>query len=599
MPALDGLSTHVRQACGAGPIGTGPELDMSVSRRTIATGAAALLLTSTAASAAEPPMTEGEDWIRLRAGSLVRAGDTVEAARIKLMRLHAKADVDGGGVSKSDHALQEKLWASDRRARHMLDWLRWDLDGDATVTRRELDAYFGQKARQPLRTHGVELPPTDAQVETVLKTLVAKALKADADGNGEITYAEAMAAAKAERGKQSHRRRSESPPLSLDADGDGVLTKAEFAAAVDRVLAQMDTSGDGLFSAQEMRAHAKLASKLRRAAHAARRARREAARFRTDAEGCGLPRAPDGATIVLMGAGKGKALSTVGLGGDDAVVSVADAWIATGKEPLYVVVAAREAMIWRFSGSVDRIAALVASSNTPDAGAAPRIGVLGVARDRVHVVPRSDCLGAFSEPGSSRAKRLEGALSQFLGRPVDVTVGRYAVSSVSLPNGFFDTQSAYANVVDAPTDGESAPVWQEVKRAYPGGLVRLDARAVVSRAPAAAYGVLPQQAGIAQLLDEGALTVIGRSQVISLGKTHVLPGRGDQIVVPNGLRPKVWQRPDKFRIKSKIRFPAGLSGTHRVRFVLGRDVPRPEGDPGHSCVTDEATGKPLYRMPGC
>ncbi|MGI9383627.1 MAG: EF-hand domain-containing protein [Methyloligellaceae bacterium] len=572
---------------------------MSFSRGMIVAGMAMLLLLGGAVSAAEQPAAKGDDWIKLRTSSVVRAGDTVEAARTKLLRLFAKGDIDGGGVSSADHKLLEQLWASGRRAGRMVEWLRWDLDGDATVTRQELNAYYGQKARQPLRSHGVELPPTDEQTKSILKSLVTKALKADANGDGEITFAEALAAAKVELQERRHRRRSEAPPLSLDPNGDGVLTEAEFGAAADRILGRMDADGDGVFSAQEIKAHAKAAFKLRRAEYAARRARREAVKFREKAEGCGLPRAPDGATIVLMGAGKGKALSTVGLGGDDAVVSVADAWIAAGSEPLYVVIAAQQAMVWRFSGAVDRIAALVASSNRADAGDAPRIGVLGVARDRVHIVPRSDCLGTFNKPGSSKAMRLAAALTHFLGRPVDVTVGRYAVSSVSLPNGFFDSQAAYADVVEAPTGGASAPVWQEMKRAYPGGLVRLDAKVVVSRAAAAAYGVLPQQAGIAQLLDEGALAVIGRSRVISLGKTQFVPGGGDQFVVPQGLQPKVWHRPDKFRIKSKIRFPAGLSGAHRVRFVLGRDVPKPDGDPGQSCVIDEATGKPLYATPGC
>lgn len=41
------------------------------------------------------------------------------------------------------------------------------------------------------------------------------------------------------------------------------------------------------------------------------------------------------------------------------------------------------------------------------------------------------------------------------------------------------------------------------------------------------------------------------------------------------------------------RFPAGLHGAHLVRFVLATGVPMPDGDPGHSCVFSEETGRPM------
>ena len=45
----------------------------------------------------------------------------------------------------------------------------------------------------------------------------------------------------------------------------------------------------------------------------------------------------------------------------------------------------------------------------------------------------------------------------------------------------------------------------------------------------------------------------------------------------------------EFVIHEQIRFPAGLAG-HAVKFLLLRDVPMPEGDPGDAMLISEETG---------
>jgi hypothetical protein len=55
----------------------------------------------------------------------------------------------------------------------------------------------------------------------------------------------------------------------------------------------------------------------------------------------------------------------------------------------------------------------------------------------------------------------------------------------------------------------------------------------------------------------------------------------------------------EFLIHRQIRFPAELSGAHGVKFLLLRGVPKPEGDPGHSCVIDEATRVGTTNNPMC
>src|SRR5664279_1734894 len=97
-------------------------------------------------------------------------------------------------------------------------------------------------------------------------------------------------------------------------------------------------------------------------------------------------------------------------------------------------------------------------------------------------------------------------------------------------------------------------------RIHPGGLVEIDPRTVVASQPVERYDMMPEEAGLTQLEQDGA---ISRN---SLGE---------------------------FLVHKKIRFPAGLHGGHLVRFRIQKGALMPEGDPGHSCVIVEETGMML------
>jgi len=94
----------------------------------------------------------------------------------------------------------------------------------------------------------------------------------------------------------------------------------------------------------------------------------------------------------------------------------------------------------------------------------------------------------------------------------------------------------------------------------PRGLIEVEAKSVVASARAEPYEVVPQEAGLIQLMKSGALTQNQRGE---------------------------------FLIHRKIRFPAALSGRHAAKFLLMRGVPTPDGDPGNSAVISEETGEPI------
>jgi hypothetical protein len=93
----------------------------------------------------------------------------------------------------------------------------------------------------------------------------------------------------------------------------------------------------------------------------------------------------------------------------------------------------------------------------------------------------------------------------------------------------------------------------------------------------------------AQLLDEGALEVAGHARVITIGPGPTERGTASDWARKQGARTVA----SEFRIVRKMRFPAGLSGAHSVRFILARGVPMPDGSPGHSTVISEETGQPV------
>ena len=103
----------------------------------------------------------------------------------------------------------------------------------------------------------------------------------------------------------------------------------------------------------------------------------------------------------------------------------------------------------------------------------------------------------------------------------------------------------------------------DLEQFSPGGVIPIDAAAVVSSVAAVRYEVLPGAAGLMQLQNAGA---ISRNQ------------RGE------------------FLIHRKIRFPAGLSG-HSVTFLLLRGVPLPDGRPDGATVVAEETGEPMRFPP--
>jgi hypothetical protein len=207
------------------------------------------------------------------------------------------------------------------------------------------------------------------------------------------------------------------------------------------------------------------------------------------------------------------------------------------------------------------------SNETPFAGAT------GIPAERVSFVTKSRCLSYFLETPPDRAAIAVGVVRRQTGKDPTIVASYYRVSELVIPAGEIQAtgpanhpmlivkKSAGTLKIEGSANVAGASdLISELARFYPGGVVEIDPANVVASWPAERYEVLPSQAGLLQLVQNGALTR---------------------------------NRSGEFLIHQKIRFPAGLSGAQQVKFLLLRGVPKPEGDPGHSEVISEETGEPI------
>lgn len=527
----------------------------------------------------------GQDWLRIRLGQNLRPDVTWDVVWPALLNIYRSSNPDARGVSQKGIDQLRLIAAAQRRGQIYAMVHAQDLDGDGEVTREELLAHFQPRARRALHANGVALEPTEEQVRQQLDRLVGDALKLDTDRDGRITAAEAKREAET-RGEEAARSLNVSQvvPLGLDADGDGFISRAEFEGAAKREFASADSDRDGRVSATELTAFQRLVAEARRAETEAAQERIRRAQFEVLVRTCEAEKPPAGMKLVLLGGYEGRALSNVSIGGEDREVSVANVEVAPGAEPIFIVATSHDAMIWRFTGATERVAGFLAHSTAGDPGSQrPRVGASGLPSDRVRFTRRWSCLPYFTDRDYGQGVL---PIELLFGKRPDETVGVQVVHTMRVPDARHETTTPAALAgVALPNEGAAAPVWRDMERFYPAGLARIDPASVVAPLPVKRYEILPQQAGLAQLVEEGALKIVGTSRSVT--------------VPPGGGEPTIAERPNAFMIVRKMRFPAGLTGAHAVRFILARGIDMPEGDPGQSCVIAEDDGQRIAGRPGC
>jgi Ca2+-binding EF-hand superfamily protein len=452
-----------------------------------------------------------------------------------------------GAITDADRQRNRQHFEAMQRAQQISLMLQADLNSDGIIAADEL-AIFARYQSHLMRGEG---PESDVRrAEQVRRTVEAR-MRADTNGDGKIDWEEIFAdARKFPMPSQIDFDAPYRGLLSFDADGDGKTTFREYTDAMERRFAAFDTDGDGLISRAEFDAYWQQSGLL-----APKVAEIPPSYEEKIAVECAVPKPAQDIKFVLFNGYRPVALSTAAIGSQDKETRTTKVIIEPGPEPLYLVMIAWDRVIWQFEGAVERVKRVILAEAGVNEREGPPVGATGLAKEVV-TVANSDRCGLFWVNMNKRnLKATQERTRLLLGREADVMVSSQDMWNLQLPSG---TVSVPSEADQSKTFPNLDPNWGGVRGSllnfYQGGVMRIDAATVIGGQAVTNYEVLPEQAGLLQLLIEGAL---------------VRNERGD------------------FVVTRQTRFPAGLAGAHAVRFIVPNGVPRPTGYPGHSKVTME------------
>lgn len=499
------------------------------------------------------------------------------AATEVTLKSQAQADLDVMRTRATELADQGDMF-------RMLERLTRDRGGDPAAALQDLLG-MGRDAKLPIRYRDTMLANAAAQRGQVLSAI----LSADLDNDGTVTREEVTRVLQVGRSNGmlgdlflkfdtnvDDRISPDELTMGVNAAGEDMGSRRGDRASIIGTL--LDFDADGQITQKELdRAVAALvlqSAPIDGAAVPAPIADPAPAR----AASCDVVAPTPGALIHVVTGYEGNALANVSIGGQDRVTETAELVIEPGDKPLYIVVASYELVIWRVTGAVDRVERIVVQSAVGSSDI--RSGaVAGLPAEKVTFVAAGACLAGGWEKTAN--KDAAAAMRKRFGRDVAGVVADYTIASVSLPSGkggdgprgevdivvsggkrYILTEDGMVEEPTPKVGEEDGAIARELNRFHPGGVVKIDPKTVVSAYPVEPYVVLPQQAGLAQLMEQGLIKRQGNAFLV---------------------------------LQPIPRFPAGLHGAHSVSFVLGPDVPLPPGDPGHSSVRD-STRACLVRM---
>jgi Ca2+-binding EF-hand superfamily protein len=464
-----------------------------------------------------------------------------EAYIAQLMQPFRTAAGDDQVLTAEDVARQAQIGEAAQRAATLRGFFAADLDADMVVTKQEWET-LAENANRP-------------QVGNTRQNGFAAW---DMDKNGSVTVAEVYAYAKSQpfRDLRLGNAGTLSGLMEIAPRKDGRLTAQELEQAGQQAFAYYDKDGDGVLGPEEIKV-----------LQQDKMARGQVALQQAQMANCGLPKPEAGQKMLFVSGYEGAALSDVTVAGQDKETNVVELKIEPGSEPLFVMAVSYKAMIWRLTGDVGRVARFVAA---PAGGG---VGVAGLAKAKTTFLINASCLQRLPEAETAGKAWLKG-LEQTLGKPVDGAYSAYTLSSVALPSQTslpdswtYDKTRPRVSFSWGPLQPADNPTAASLQRFNPGGVVSLDPAEIVASDRAERYEVLPQEAGLLQLIQNGSIRY---EQTMGYVIERPIP-----------------------------RFPAGLAGAHAVRFVLATGVPRPAGSPGHSTVItyEEAQKLPMGIRP--
>lgn len=183
-------------------------------------------------------------------------GTNWERLNRRLENRFDQQDKTGQGISKDDVDLTNMIRQASARALSMQKWLRYDLDGNGSVTQDELEALSKQSLRANItnaRIRNIQIKPTDEQSEMILNRIKENAEFPDENNDGTITLEEMLKAA----GKSSTKtnsvlaRYTRNIGPKFDANKDGVVQKEEYLKIMRETFVRFDKNKNDVLERRE------------------------------------------------------------------------------------------------------------------------------------------------------------------------------------------------------------------------------------------------------------------------------------------------------------------------------------------------------------
>ena len=382
----------------------------------------------------------------------------------------------------------------------------------------------------------------------------------DLDGDGDVSAAEFEV--KQSKSRTDAAKRAQLEYLAIDLNEDAVMSDDEIRAFANRKLIEnqtnrrsgpdllieifaFDTDQDGTVTVDEVTNWVNdLPTENRPELQEGK---------------CSLPLPSDEAEIIALSVYGAETLSSVAIGDEDNEVQYTRIEIEPGERPVYLIASSYEAMIWHFSGATDRIEHFAVTSSVSSGNV---VGAIGLQESQLSLQDNNQCISRFKSGGEARERQVKLSVVDVLGRQADHAVLGSLPGVFLLNDDVSSGSSGYERFFGDQPENVSRATWQSFEIFNSGGVARLDPAEVAATHPVTTYSVLPQQAGLVQLEQEGKIKLLAGGAV---GGTYLL-------LEPIG------------------RWPTGLAGSHSVQFIVPRHIPVPVGYRGHSGVYAEATG---------
>lgn len=542
----------------------------------------ASLITTKTSHAGDDSASKPEHWVLFKLKSFERYGafknrsknqKSLKLIKQKYRELFSQIDFQFDGITKQDTEFFNNIQKSNRLASKMSQWHRKDNNSDLILSKEELERFHLKASSQLIRTNRVFVARTDEQIKTTIDELVKRDLQQDKNKDDEISIQEALFDYKKEyedrfnRFRGSVRYTHNTIPFSFDENGDGKISKQEYFQIVDKVLTGLDVDKDGYLSHTESDTFKKKYKLLKDKQRQVSRRKRERLREKENLvkiakilKSCGKPKVSAAADLIYISSNQGAAITNIMFNNSSEAVKLTEVNIEAGELPLFIILKSYSGRIWKFTGATNRVESVWVSTEKMTSDYTPLAGVLGLPKEEVFFTNQKRCLPIYSKTNYKSITKVKKMMLFAFGKKPKKFVSDSIIGSVSLPSGKYDKNLQTFGKVKYKGSPESVNFWSANLINENEHFISIDPKEVISKVKITQQKVIPGNLGLAKLVHEGALEVLEKTRVTTIGKTTII-GTID-LDVPSSMKVKVGYRPAKFLITRSI----NLNSSHFLNF---------------------------------